>query len=75
MGSSGNSPPLPTITPVELPPPPMQESPYARGSAARKSNAALAAGLGMGGTLISKRAGAATADAAPENLGKTLLGT
>jgi hypothetical protein len=75
MGSSKSPPPMPEITPVELPPPPMQESPYAKGSAARKSSAALAAGLGMGGTLISKRAGAAAADAAPENLGKTLLGT
>jgi len=72
----GSTPKAPSLQPIqaqpELPPPPMQESPYAKGSAARKSAATMAAGLAMGGTLISKRVTASDEEAGAT--GKTLLG-
>lgn len=71
MGSSPSPPPVPPVQDIALPPPPMQESPYAKGSYTRKQNAAMAQRMSMHGTLINGGQGLA---GAADTTGKALLG-
>ena len=71
MGSSPDPPPIPPVPEIAMPPPPMQESPYAKGSFARKQSQAMSSKMSMAGTLITGGRGLTDK---PETTGKTLLG-